>query len=183
MTREQLEHAIRAACDVAGEEVVIVFGSQSILGQHPNAPDQLRQSMEADIAPGSDDAAAADRIDGALGEGSTFQQVHGFYVHGLTSDAATLPKGWEGRVVVIRNAGTRQNEGRCLEAHDLAASKLVAFRDKDREFVRTLMSEGFIKVAKLLLRVRQLELSDDGQLERITTWIKVTQRDLPSSSS
>ena len=66
MTREQLEHAIRAACDVAGERVVIVFGSQSILGQHPNVSNELRQSMEADIAPGSDDPDVADRIDGAL---------------------------------------------------------------------------------------------------------------------
>jgi len=87
VTRDQLEHAIRAACDVAGEGVVIVFGSQSILGQHPDAPDELRQSMEADIAPGSGDPDVADRIDGALGEDSDFHRLHGFYVHGLTIDA------------------------------------------------------------------------------------------------
>ena len=180
MTREQLEHAIRAACDVAGEEVVIVFGSQSILGQHPNIPDELRQSMEADIAPGSNDPDVADRIDGALGEDSAFQQVHGFYVHGLTIDAASLPKGWEKRVVVLQNEGTRGNEGRCLEAHDLAASKLAAFREKDRDYVRTLLAEGLVKVPKLILRVRQLERSD-APLDRILKWIEVTQRDLASS--
>lgn len=180
MTREQLEHAIRAACDVAGEDVVIVFGSQSILGQHPDVSDELRQSMEADIAPGSDDPDVADRIDGALGEDSVFQQRHGFYVHGLTIDAAALPKGWERRVVVLQNEGTRGNEGRCLEAHDLAASKLAAFREKDRDFVRTLLAEGLITLAKLSLRVRQLERSDVSQ-ERILKWIEVTQRDLASS--
>ena len=37
MNREQLEHAIRAACDVANEDIVIVFGSQAILGSHPDA--------------------------------------------------------------------------------------------------------------------------------------------------
>lgn len=180
MTREQLEHAIRAACDVAGEKVVIVFGSQSILGQHPHVPDELRQSMEADIAPGSDDPNVADRIDGALGEDSEFHRLHGFYVHGLTIDAASLPKGWEQRVVVLRNEGTRGNEGRCLEAHDLAASKLAAFRDKDRDFVRTLLAEGLAKIPKLILRVRQLERTD-APTERILKWIEVTQRDLASS--
>ena len=180
MTREQLEHAIRAACDVAGEEVVIVFGSQSILAQYPDVPDELRQSMEADIAPGSDDPAVADLIDGARGEDSGFQQVHGFYVHGLTIDAASLPKGWEKRVVVLQNEGTRGNEGRCLEAHDLAASKLAAFRDKDRDYVRTLLAAGLVKVPKLILRVRQLERSD-APPERILKWIEVTQRDLASS--
>ncbi|SOD01865.1 hypothetical protein SAMN05216486_101100 [bacterium JGI 053] len=49
MNRAQLEHAIRAACDVTNEDVVIVFGSQAILGTHPNASDQLRQSMECRV--------------------------------------------------------------------------------------------------------------------------------------
>ena len=51
MTRVELEHAIRAACDVCGDDQVYVFGSQAILGQYPDAPESLRQSAEADIAP------------------------------------------------------------------------------------------------------------------------------------
>ena len=51
MTREELEHAIRAACDVADETEVYVFGSQAVLGEHPDAPDGLRMSAEVDIAP------------------------------------------------------------------------------------------------------------------------------------
>lgn len=42
MTRDQLEHAIRAACDVAEDTEVYVFGSQAILGQFPEAPEALR---------------------------------------------------------------------------------------------------------------------------------------------
>jgi hypothetical protein len=38
MTREELVHAIRAACDVAQDPEVWVFGSQAILGQYPDAP-------------------------------------------------------------------------------------------------------------------------------------------------
>jgi hypothetical protein len=37
MTYEQLEHAIRAACDVAGDTELLVFGSQAILGSYPKA--------------------------------------------------------------------------------------------------------------------------------------------------
>ena len=51
MTRDELEHAIRAACEVAGDDEVYVFGSQAILGQYPDAPDALRQSAEADMRP------------------------------------------------------------------------------------------------------------------------------------
>jgi hypothetical protein len=42
MTRDQLEHAIRAACDVARDDELIVFGSQAILGEYPDAPPGLR---------------------------------------------------------------------------------------------------------------------------------------------
>ena len=68
MTRTKLEHAIRAACDVADDTEVWVFGSQSILGQFPNAPQALRQSAEADIAP-RNHPERAERIDGAIGGG------------------------------------------------------------------------------------------------------------------
>lgn len=82
MTREELEHAIRAACDAAGDTEVWVFGSQSILGQHPEAAEALRFSMEVDVDP-KNRPDKVDAIDGALGEGSRFHQTHGFYVHGV----------------------------------------------------------------------------------------------------
>jgi len=39
MTREQLEHAIRAACMVTEDSEIWVFGSQAILGEFPDAPE------------------------------------------------------------------------------------------------------------------------------------------------
>jgi len=45
VTREEPEHAIRAACDVGGDAELWVFGSQSILGQYPEAPEALRMSI------------------------------------------------------------------------------------------------------------------------------------------
>ena len=43
-----MEHAIRAAFDVSGDEQVYVFASQAILGQYAEAPESLLQSTEAD---------------------------------------------------------------------------------------------------------------------------------------
>jgi hypothetical protein len=37
--REDLEHIVRAAATVAGDDEIVVVGSQAILGQFPNAPD------------------------------------------------------------------------------------------------------------------------------------------------
>lgn len=176
MTRDQLEHAIRAACDVSNEEAVIVFGSQAILGQHPNASAHLRQSIEADIAPGSNDVDTADLIDGALGESSQFHATHGFYVHGLTIEAAVLPKGWQRRTIPVLGGGG-PSVGRCIEAHDLAASKLAAFREKDRDFVRTLLVEGLVNARKLRLRIGQLPQAAIPA-ETLYRWLDATVHEL-----
>ena len=154
-----------------------VFGSQSILGQFPDAPDSLRQSAEADVAP-RNFPERVDDIDGALGELSSFHQIHGFYVHGLSIGAATLPRGWEQRARPLRNENTNGHTGYCLEAHDVAASKLVAFRDKDRDFVRVLLAEGLVQ-ANRLVRMLGLLPVDVETRRRLTTWVDGPVSDLP----
>lgn len=171
MNRDQLEHAIRAACDVAEDEEPWVFGSQAILGSHPEAPAELRRSMEADVTP-RNRPEAVDRIDANLGGASPFHRAHGFYVHGIPiEDAATLPTGWEERAVpAFDEETTRGNTGWCLEAHDLAASKLAAFRDRDRDFVRLLLVHGMIDVELLQERIEVLDAGGE-EASRISGWI------------
>jgi len=38
MTREQLEHLLRAAADIVDDDTIVVIGSQAILGQFPDVP-------------------------------------------------------------------------------------------------------------------------------------------------
>ncbi len=107
MRYDQLEHAIRAACDVSGDTELIVFGSQAILATAPDAPAALRASIEVDIQ-AKTFPERTDLIDGALGEDSLFHATHGFYVHGVSVESATLPAGWEGRAIAVRHpVGTR----------------------------------------------------------------------------
>ena len=73
MTRQELEHIIRAAADVTNEKELIIIGSQAILGQYPNAPEELLISMEADIyAPKAPEL--SDFIDGAMGPDTLFTE-------------------------------------------------------------------------------------------------------------
>lgn len=176
MTREELEHAIRAACDIAQDSEVYVFGSQAVLGQFPDAPASVRMSQEADICP-RNISERVDAIDANLGEDSPFHRAHGFYVHGVSIETATLPRGWQIRTVQVRNPNTRDHTGWCVEAHDLAASKLAAFRDKDRDFVRNLLLEDLVTPRKLVARLRLLPLPDNER-ERLVRWVDVMVRDL-----
>lgn len=177
MTRDELEHAIRAACDVAGDTELWVFGSQAILGTFPNAPPAVRTSIEVDVQP-KNRPANADLVDGALGELSDFHRTFGFYVHGLSLENAKLPHGWKRRVVRVQDpVGTRGCIGLCLEVHDLAASKLAAYRDKDRDFVQTLLAEQLIESEELLERVEGLDIGSELR-NRILDWLRRTVRAL-----
>lgn len=177
MTREELEHAIRAACDVAEDTDLFVFGSQAILGEHPHAPPGLRASIEVDVQP-VNKPEAIDAIDGSLGELSLFHSTHGFYVHGVSLETASLPTGWEKRTVPVSDVvGTRGHTGHCLETYDLAASKLAAYRDKDRDFVRILLVEELVDPVTLKRRIDDLGLSED-HCSRLIAWVERTVRDL-----
>ena len=177
MTRDQLEHAIRAACDVAKDTELWIFGSQAILGEFPNAPESLRASIEVDVQP-KNRPETVDDIDGALGELSMFHQTHGFYVHGVLIESAKLPDGWEQRTVPISDPiSTHGKTGRCIETHDLATSKLAAYREKDKEFVRLLLIEKMIDVKILTERISSLNVKEQLR-ERLLQWVEITAEEL-----
>ena len=170
MNREQLEHAIRAACDVSGDNELYIFGSQAILGQYPDADEQLRQSIEVDLSP-KNKPETIDKIDGALGENSPFHQTHDFYVHGVSLETASLPKGWEERTNKVQDYMDTNKIGWCTEVHDLAASKLIAFRDKDRAFVRRLLVENMIDASVLINRIQLIDTEKELK-DRALNWAK-----------
>jgi hypothetical protein len=60
MRRDQLEHAIRTACQIIGRPEVIVVGSQSILGtfHEDQLPNAATMSVEVDILPIAEDNAS-----------------------------------------------------------------------------------------------------------------------------
>lgn len=162
MNRAALEHILRAAAAIADERDFVVIGSQSVLGQFPQAPDALLVSIEADLYPRAAPA-KSDLIDGSIGELSMFHQTFGYYAHGVDETTATLPAGWSDRLVPLANANTGGATGWCLEVHDLAVSKLVAGREKDLDFVRVLLRERMVDAA--LLARRATMLSDVGGLQ------------------
>jgi hypothetical protein len=168
MTRDQLEHLIRAAAAIANEYEIMVVGSQSILGAVPDAPADLLVSMAADLYPWHRPD-LADLIDGSIGELSPFQERFGDYAQGVGPETAILPAGWAERRVRVQNANTDLKIGWCLEPHDLAASKLAAGRDKDWRFVASLLSHGIVSPATLLLRIQTLPLPE-ARRAALATW-------------
>ncbi len=160
MTRAQLEHIIRAAASISGDDEIYIFGSQSILGTFPEPPHELTVSMEADVAPKNKPELEI-LIEGSIGELSPFHTLFGYFADGVEADSLTLPRGWEQRVVVIQNPNTRMAKGLCLDPHDCAVSKLFAGRDKDTEFVGALLRHKLVHPRLLDERISTVNRQSD----------------------
>jgi hypothetical protein len=174
VTRDQLEHIIRAASTIAEDNEIVVLGSQAILGQFPDAPAELRASNEADVYP-LNHPARWNVIDGAIGELSPFHDTFGYYAQGVEEGTAVLPDGWRERLVAVCTPATRGATGLCLEVHDLVISKYVAGREKDRAFARVAIARGLADQATLLERLRVTPISAEAAA-RIEAQIGVDHR-------
>lgn len=183
MRRDQLEHAIRTACQVIDAPAVIVTGSQAILGTYreEDLPGQATMSMEIDILPIVDDndesIRLGDLIEGVAGEFSRFEETHGFSIDGVDLSTSALPEGWRDRLVKVQSANTAAPSGEpefiglCLEKHDLCVAKLCAFREKDRNFVTALVEAQLVDPDELAERLSELPDEFSGAAARAETWL------------
>jgi len=157
MRRAELEHVIRAAADISDDTEIVIIGSQAVLGQFPDAPAELRVSMEADVFP-KNHPERWNVIDGSIGELSPFHATFGYYAQGVEETTAVLPEGWKERLVPICNANTRGVTGLCLDVHDLVISKYVAGREKDARFNHAAVRHGLVDREILLQRLERTRL-------------------------
>lgn len=165
---------------------MIVVGSQAILGSYPEyeLPDLATRSLEVDILPVTDDNETtielADLIVGVAGELSSFEQLHGFSIDGVDLTTAALPEGWRSRLIKVQNANTAapggdpQYIGWCLNKEDLCVAKLCAFREKDRNFVDSLLGEQLVDVTVINARLVTIGQRYASSIERAASWLRFT---------
>ncbi|MFT4049354.1 MAG: hypothetical protein QM648_05880 [Solirubrobacterales bacterium] len=166
MNRDELIHIIRASAAITGETSFVIIGSQSILGSHEDLPDPLVVSMEADIYPKRNPEKAI-AIDGAIGEGSMFQDSFGVYAHGVGPETAKCPSGWESRLVPLElEVDGQLVTAECLDPNDLVLAKCVAGRERDREFAKCALDEGVVDLKVMLSRVGDLPVAQT-EIERV----------------
>jgi hypothetical protein len=157
--RSELAHILRAACDVTNDPRIVVIGSQAILASfdEEELPIEATRSIEADVAFLDDPTEQkSDAVDGAIGEESLFHRTHGFYGQGVSVSTATLPSGWEERLVAFHSEEAGRSRAVCLDVHDLVISKLAAGREKDFEFASALLAARLIEPATLAARAALL---------------------------
>jgi hypothetical protein len=139
-------------------------------------------SIEVDILPiaetNDETARLADLIEGVAGELSPFEELHGFSIDGVDLDTAVLPEGWRTRLVKVQNANTAAAGGEprftgwCLDKEDLCVAKLVALREKDRNFVTALLEADLVGADLIASRLRTIPSGHVAAREAALSWLE-----------
>lgn len=168
MTIIEVAHVIRAAATITKQDEFVIIGSQSILGSYPNIDDEtITRSPELDIYPKQYREDLADQISGALGANSPFHENFGYYADGVSPDTATLPLGWEDRLVLVADMESmatrdgRKPKAYFLEPHDLLCAKFAAAREKDYEFCEAAIAKGIAKSDVLMARLESTQMPEN----------------------
>lgn len=151
MNREQLFDLTERVKLVAGVELPVIVGSQSLYGVTSHVPDIVKRSVECDFLLLAAGPPAFRAVIEQIGFASTFQETHGYYADAVGLATVVVPAGWQERLVPLADeAGTLR--AYCLEVHDTCVSKLMAGREKDFAFIKELLDRGLAVMETLIER-------------------------------
>ena len=173
MTSAEADVLIIAFARLLNASRILVVGSQAFHARFQNSRiDVVEASREIDLIPLP--FAAFEKwyyyAHEKLGVDSEFDEQHGLYVDMLRPHVPKLPAGWEDRVY---ERTLQSPDGRSIvvvypEIHDLIASKLLANRPRDVEFLR-----GIRRIERIdlqLLEARVLAVPLDAAKAESRAW-------------
>ena len=178
MKIEEMAHILRASKGLTGKTVFIVVGSTAVLAQFRDLPEIMVRSREVDLYPRWAPE-LSEVIEGSLGSGSPFHVTFGYHADGIDENTAKLPVDWMDRSIRLENHPLLDGAvAICPEIHDLAVSKLAAFREKDREWVEAGIEVGMIKSAEVISLIRNMQ-NDFPDSELAIKWLEGRNHDTP----
>lgn len=171
MKRDDVAHIVRAAKAITNEREFVLIGSQAAHLQVADMPDVMQMSGELDIYP-LRKPELSDLIDGAMGEGSPFHESFGYYAHGIGPETAKLPRGWQDRSIRISAPSMQGAIAIAPEIHDICASKAVAGRPKDYDYIDAAIQTKIVKPERLLKRIALIDTVPSGVRSAASSWVK-----------
>ena len=179
MNREQLLDLTERVKLVAGVELPVIVGSQSLYAVTPHVPDIVKRSVECDFLLLSVGPPAFRAVIEQIGFASSFQETHGYYADAVGLATVVLPTGWQERLAPLTDeAGILH--AYCLEVHDTCVSKLMAGREKDFSFIKELLARGLADLVTLAARAELVaEMPQSSalrpRLEKLEAYLKAAR--------
>jgi hypothetical protein len=170
MNRAEVAHIVRAAQAITQQREFVLVGSQAAHLQLDNMPEAMQMSGELDIYP-LRKPELAELIDGAMGEGSPFHETFGYYAHGIGPETAKLPSEWEKRAIRISAPSMDKAIAIAPEIHDICASKAIAGRDKDRDYITAAITTRIVNPSTLSERIAMIDTIDPKVRAVALAWV------------
>jgi hypothetical protein len=161
--REDLRRLFARARELCGLGDYVVMGSLCVLGAEGQIPARMAASIDVDAYCRDDPGRTLD-LAPALGQGSPFEAEHGFYLDPIAPRLATLPQGWESRLV--RHQLDPDVAAWFLEPHDAAVSKYARMEPRDREWIRPGLRAGLLSHPILDARFERTAFLDAAEAGR-----------------
>ncbi|HEX8072058.1 MAG TPA: DUF6036 family nucleotidyltransferase [Pyrinomonadaceae bacterium] len=155
MNKEQLLDLTERVKLVAGVELPVIVGSQSLYAVTSQVPDSVRHSVECDFLLLAAGPPVFRAVIEQIGFASSFQETHGYYADAVGLATVVLPPGWQERLVPLTDEAGRTH-AHCLEVHDTCVSKLMAGREKDFTFIKELLNRGLADMVTFLSRAETI---------------------------
>lgn len=132
-----------------------------MLGAFPNPPVAMTGSIDIDLYPKNDPGGASE-IAKALGLGSEFERIFGYYADAVSPMLPTLPEGWEQRLIKVEfeNNVTAW----FLEPNDAAISKYVRSEPRDRKWIRAGLEAKILSLPTIEYRLRETIMETDERV-------------------
>jgi hypothetical protein len=178
--RDDLRRLFAQARALSGEADYVVLGSLAALGYAGEVPPRMAVSLDVD-AYGKSDPDRIFALAPALGQGSPFEAAHGYYLDPISPRVATLPEGWQHRLVRIElEPGLA---AWFLEPNDAAVSKYARMEPRDREWIRAGLQAQILSLPIIEARFRQtafLDAAESGRaraaLDEDRAWLRARRR-------
>ena len=179
MNKEQLFDLTERVKLVAGVDLPVIVGSQSLYGVTSQVPDIVKRSVECDFLLLAVGPPAFRAVIEQIGFASSFQETHGYYADAVGLATVVLPTGWQERLVPLADEAGNLH-AYCLEVHDTCVSKLMAGREKDFSFIKELLDRKLVDINTFTSRT---ELIADmpqynalsPRLEKLEAYLKATR--------
>ncbi|GHU30643.1 hypothetical protein AGMMS50256_17880 [Betaproteobacteria bacterium] len=167
MSRDKIARLLVEALQVTNHRDFVIIGSLSVLGVNETPPESMTLSLDVDLYPKNDPGRASE-VSRTLGEGSEFEQEHGYYADAVSPMLPSLPNTWEERLVKIDfESGVT---AWFLDPNDAAISKYARSGSRDREWIRAGLQAGIFSLPTIEYRLHETFLETE-ELQKARTAI------------
>ena len=144
----------------------VVVGSLCVLGvvqRSSEIPARMLMSIDVDCYTRADPGRIFE-LEEKLGQGSKFDEEHGYYLDPISPELPTLPDQWEYRLIPVELEDSIVVF--FLDPNDAAVSKYARCDVRDREWIRAGLEAGLLSAPIIESRFRQTPFLDDAERQR-----------------